>query len=328
MRRTFPFSRSGQEVEATVEAYPNRTFTGKLALIYPQLDTATRTNRIRFELDNPRHELRPGMFATVRINTPLESIEPYKSAAQVSPLPPGEGQGEGSIESGMATASDGPHPNPLPKGEGTDSPRLITSSSSCRSGPSSIPARRRWCTSSGNRGCSKGWKSSLGLARTNTIRSSRDSKAGDKVAAAGGFLIDAETRLNPAAASTYFGASGGPQSSAVRHAATAPAASSPHRQASRIGEPVKPAARRCRKSPTEDLKNIEQLPEADRKLALAQRHLPRHRRAVGLDGRSGEDHPSRPDGLSLLQGVRRQGKRRPRRNAAKSGRTAERRSRP
>ena len=36
--------------------------------------------------------------------------------------------------------------------------------------------------------------------------------AGDKVAAAGGFLIDAETRLNPAAASTYFGASGGPQS--------------------------------------------------------------------------------------------------------------------
>ena len=37
-------------------------------------------------------------------------------------------------------------------------------------------------------------------------------KAGDLVAAAGGFLVDAETRLNPAAASTYFGASGGPQS--------------------------------------------------------------------------------------------------------------------
>ena len=36
--------------------------------------------------------------------------------------------------------------------------------------------------------------------------------AGDRVAAAGGFLVDAETRLNPAAASTYFGASGGPQS--------------------------------------------------------------------------------------------------------------------
>ena len=31
---------------------------------------------------------------------------------------------------------------------------------------------------------------------------------GDRVAAAGAFLVDAETRLNPGAASTYFGASG------------------------------------------------------------------------------------------------------------------------
>ena len=48
-------------------------------------------------------------------------------------------------------------------------------------------------------------------------------KPGDKVAAAGGFLIDAETRLNPAAASTYFGASGGPQSSDRPSAAPLPA---------------------------------------------------------------------------------------------------------
>ena len=36
-------------------------------------------------------------------------------------------------------------------------------------------------------------------------------QAGERVAAAGAFLIDAETRLNPAAAAAYFGASGGPQ---------------------------------------------------------------------------------------------------------------------
>jgi hypothetical protein len=35
---------------------------------------------------------------------------------------------------------------------------------------------------------------------------------GDRVAAAGAFLIDAETRLNPAASASYFGASGGPSS--------------------------------------------------------------------------------------------------------------------
>ena len=79
--KDIPYLRRGEEAEATVEAYPNRTFTGKLALIYPQLDAATRTDRVRIELDNPQHELRPGMFATVRINTPLETIEPYKTAA-------------------------------------------------------------------------------------------------------------------------------------------------------------------------------------------------------------------------------------------------------
>ncbi|HEY4760071.1 MAG TPA: efflux RND transporter periplasmic adaptor subunit, partial [Thermoguttaceae bacterium] len=78
------FLQPGQKVEATVEAYPNSIFSGKLASIYPQLETATRTNRIRFELDNPGHELRPGMFATVRINTPLETIEPFKSLATKS----------------------------------------------------------------------------------------------------------------------------------------------------------------------------------------------------------------------------------------------------
>ena len=46
------FLQAGQPVEATVEAYPNRTFFGRLALIYPQLNRATRTNRVRFELDN------------------------------------------------------------------------------------------------------------------------------------------------------------------------------------------------------------------------------------------------------------------------------------
>ncbi len=35
---------------------------------------------------------------------------------------------------------------------------------------------------------------------------------GDRVAASGAFLIDAETRLNPAASASYFGASGGPSS--------------------------------------------------------------------------------------------------------------------
>jgi hypothetical protein len=47
-------------------------------------------------------------------------------------------------------------------------------------------------------------------------------KAGDKVATAGSFLIDAETRLTAGAGSTYFGASGGLQGQTGRSATTAP----------------------------------------------------------------------------------------------------------
>ena len=68
------FLQPGQKVEATVEAYPQSHLHGRSwPLIYPQLEAATRTNRIRVRLDNPGNELRPGMFAAVRIDTPLES---------------------------------------------------------------------------------------------------------------------------------------------------------------------------------------------------------------------------------------------------------------
>jgi hypothetical protein len=107
-------------------------------------------------------------------------------------------------------------------------------------------------------------------------------RPGDKVAAAGSFLIDAETRLNPAAAATYFGASGGPQSSGSTGRPTGPSAPSP-RQGDQPpagqGQPEptrpKPQPRVAIAAPTADeLKNIEQLPEADRKLAIAQRICP------------------------------------------------------
>ena len=60
-----------------------RVFAAKVSLVHPHMDTTTRTNAVRFELANPHHELRPGMFATVRIKTPLSEIEPF-------PKPDGE----------------------------------------------------------------------------------------------------------------------------------------------------------------------------------------------------------------------------------------------
>ena len=52
-----------------VRSYPNRTFPGKVALVYPQLTPATRTVRVRIELANPEFLLRPEMYIEAEIDT-------------------------------------------------------------------------------------------------------------------------------------------------------------------------------------------------------------------------------------------------------------------
>jgi Cu(I)/Ag(I) efflux system membrane fusion protein len=248
--KDIPFLQVGQKVEATVEACPNHTFIGKLALIYPQLETATRTNRIRFELDNPRHELRPGMFATVRINTPLESIEPYKSMAQ---------QRHGFL--------------------------CVPERAVIDTGSKKVVYVER------EPGTFEGVEVELGPRQGEYYPVIKGLHVGDKVAAAGAFLIDAETRLNPAAASTYFGASGGPQSSGRPNAPPAPSQrqgdQAPADQSKPDSSRPKPKSepRVAVATPDdEDLKNIEQLPEADRQLALAQGACPVTGAALGSMG--------------------------------------------
>ncbi len=55
----------------TVDAYPNRTFRGRIESILPQVDAATRTLRVRLELANPDLKLKPGMFVNVDLQTNL-----------------------------------------------------------------------------------------------------------------------------------------------------------------------------------------------------------------------------------------------------------------
>ncbi len=71
----------GQPVEATVEAYPGKTFDGKVEFIQPHLDPATRTVEVRYALENPGHRLRPGMFATVTLKTPIAETPEYQARA-------------------------------------------------------------------------------------------------------------------------------------------------------------------------------------------------------------------------------------------------------
>jgi Cu(I)/Ag(I) efflux system membrane fusion protein len=59
----------GQSVTVRVRSYPDRVFPGKVALVYPHMNPATRTVRVRIELPNPEGLLKPDMYAEAEIDT-------------------------------------------------------------------------------------------------------------------------------------------------------------------------------------------------------------------------------------------------------------------
>ncbi len=71
--------RVGQAVEATVEAYPGEVFSGKVAFIDPVLNPETRTVTVRYDLENADLRLRPGMFATVTLKTPVADTPAFRA---------------------------------------------------------------------------------------------------------------------------------------------------------------------------------------------------------------------------------------------------------
>ena len=65
--RDLPLVRIGQTVEIELEARPGATRRGRVVFLQPTVSAETRTVRLRVALDNSNGELKPGMYATVRI---------------------------------------------------------------------------------------------------------------------------------------------------------------------------------------------------------------------------------------------------------------------
>ena len=60
----------GQIVRIAVDAYPDRTFEGKITTIEPQIATDTRNIRVQATIQNPDRILKPGMFTTTSVVLP------------------------------------------------------------------------------------------------------------------------------------------------------------------------------------------------------------------------------------------------------------------
>ncbi|MBA4066741.1 MAG: hypothetical protein C0501_24150 [Isosphaera sp.] len=170
-------------VAATTRAYPGESFAGTLSFLYPHVDQETRTLTVRFELANPGGRLKPGMTATVTLA-----------------LPPGRLARAGGPASRFQL--DGGNVLAVPETSVIDT------------GAMTLVYREA------SPGVFEGVRVALGPRMAGPGGAAyfpvfSGVAAGQSVVAAGSFLIDAETRLNPAAGSIYFGGSGGGQKSAA-----------------------------------------------------------------------------------------------------------------
>jgi Cu(I)/Ag(I) efflux system membrane fusion protein len=176
------------DVTATTRAFANEIFRGKLNFVFPHVDQNTRTVTIRCELNNPGHKLRPGSTATVVLTVLPKAVESLVAA----------------------TASNAEQAEMLEQGQMLAVPdsAVIDTGSQCIVYRETIP------------GTFEGVRVKLGPRMAGTEGETlypvlSGLARGERIVASGSFLVDAETRLNPAAGSIYFGGSGGSKSGQV-----------------------------------------------------------------------------------------------------------------
>jgi membrane fusion protein, copper/silver efflux system len=63
--------KTGDPVSVSVDSYPGRVFTGRVDFIWPAMDEATRTVKVRCVLPNPQGVLKPGMFVRAEVRPVL-----------------------------------------------------------------------------------------------------------------------------------------------------------------------------------------------------------------------------------------------------------------
>ncbi len=165
------------QVLATTRAYPNENFMGVLSFIYPHVDQESRTLSVRFEIANPGNRLRPGMATKVRLETNASELKDFKR-------------------------SDGKPVFPLQTKDGKI--LSIPEDSVIDTGSTQIVYKQE------SPGVFLGSVVILGpkfkLADgQNLFAVYSGINEGDTIVTQGSFLIDAETRLNPALGSIYFG---------------------------------------------------------------------------------------------------------------------------
>lgn len=73
----------GQKAKIHLTSSPDAAIQGEVDYIYPEIDVATRSLRVRVSLPNPKHQLRPGQYAETVISSSPRKVLMVPSAAVI-----------------------------------------------------------------------------------------------------------------------------------------------------------------------------------------------------------------------------------------------------
>jgi Cu(I)/Ag(I) efflux system membrane fusion protein len=223
----------GQDAVASVDAFPGESFVGRLEFIQPHLDLTTRTVEVRYALPNPGHRLRPGMFASLTLKAPMAGMPAFATRTSM-PEPPSavfEARNEpltaqDQKKCPVTAAKLGSMGDPVsvqvegrkiwtccaacpPKLKAEPARYLVHLALPPRDQVLSIPesavidtGTRKVVYVETQPGVYEGREVVLGPRSGDRYGVLDGLAPGEKIAAAGAFLIDAESRLNPGAAPT------------------------------------------------------------------------------------------------------------------------------
>lgn len=190
----------GQSGTVSVDTIQDERLAGQISDIVQASNTAAG-RRVRVRVDNHRSTLRPGQYASVRFRTPLASLESSRRAEQTRwadhtaiGLLAGPDRAIATLtEAAVRQATAGVGLTPcVPEAAVIDTGRGRVVYVEAMAGvydAVEVQLGRR---------CGDYYPVRSGL------------HLGQRVVAAGAVLLDAETRLNPSVAASYFGASGRP----------------------------------------------------------------------------------------------------------------------
>jgi hypothetical protein len=196
--------RPGAEAVVESEAFPGQPFAARVAAVASEVSRATRSVRVALDVMDEKRELRAEMYVTVRFRLPLTQLESAARACREEMRD--RAAIELTVQSLPAFATPAPGLRSLLEAAGRQASHALGMTLAVPETSVIDTGERKVVFVETMPGMYDGVEVTVGRRCGDYYPVLRGLLAGQRVVTAGAFLLDAETRLNPSLAASYFGA--------------------------------------------------------------------------------------------------------------------------